>query len=866
VKIILFSSLVSIVTLVVLLFNRSTPKEIKIPSAFLGGKRMTVPRRLTLTRPPWALWFLVLLGTIGAAMAYLPPKREGRSEGTKTTGLVWIDNTFSAAISRTDGSFDADHIVSELLSLEIPLVGLVAEMQVVDAKPVQTVRLVPLESRPQISKFLLSVVGAPASALTRPLRVEDLSTSLALDTRFSAGKGTLVLVTDAQRSTLRNFISLRSFFQNVKILASHEPESMSGIAEQLVPGELLQAWSGSVRAETSGDWVALSDRDERVPAHARPGVVRESFAKETQENPLRIISAQLAPKEIFPLTIVCSTAPSGTLEFDALGDLRSFLRFFSSSFRFENCDEETQAGLQLDKNEWRFRRAAVWIVPQDNDVAQTLASGRIWIPRGFLPGNDTLVYVAPTRLAEQDESLLSLRTVQMDPGNAPSLLFLAPQPPGGHLRMGTGVKGAADRTLSFAPIFSATDGTELGFQTTNANIFYLRTTLVMPNGELARSGDWTRFWITVGKTVGRASPGLRMVTLNDWSDLASFFATLDAETSFSLFLDPQTLQLQQTRMTDGLAAGIHVAPATMESILLDIPTEERSRDYVAAKDFEQGWNQNAEMEPMGEKVQREKRTLPLTGVIVAALALFALWLFKPRFIISALLLGLGLSAGRNDALAQVFDSKFVNVQNVPFRISWCDENVPSVVSNRYRDLRETLARRGTIRLPDDILGGRCRTGMSEIWWTDSPEMLKPKEIAAHIAAGGAFVLEGQKEAIPTAKLAEFALPPVGLVWEKPARRGMLYRSFYLLHSFDGCLDDKAVVLRLRKKVNAQSIVGISSSVRFLGQGTDCFAGNDEMRARSFVNLLYALLTTDYKEDHMQLPELLSRVRNLGLEP
>jgi len=30
--------------------------------------------------------------------------------------------------------------------------------------------------------------------------------------------------------------------------------------------------------------------------------------------------------------------------------------------------------------------------------------------------------------------------------------------------------------------------------------------------------------------------------------------------------------------------------------------------------------------------------------------------------------------------------------------------------------------------------------------------------------------------------------------------------------------------------------------------------------------MYALLTTDYKEDQMQLPEILNRVRNLGLEP
>jgi hypothetical protein len=43
-------------------------------------------------------------------------------------------------------------------------------------------------------------------------------------------------------------------------------------------------------------------------------------------------------------------------------------------------------------------------------------------------------------------------------------------------------------------------------------------------------------------------------------------------------------------------------------------------------------------------------------------------------------------------------------------------------------------------------------------------------------------------------------------------------------------------------------------------------GNVDKKERSFVNLMYALLTTDYKEDQMQLPEILGRIRSLGLEP
>ena len=35
---------------------------------------------------------------------------------------------------------------------------------------------------------------------------------------------------------------------------------------------------------------------------------------------------------------------------------------------------------------------------------------------------------------------------------------------------------------------------------------------------------------------------------------------------------------------------------------------------------------------------------------------------------------------------------------------------------------------------------------------------------------------------------------------------------------------------------------------------------------SFINIMYSFLTTDYKEDQIQLPEILNRIRNLGLEP
>ena len=92
---ILASMLVSLVTLAILLFNRSFPRETKIPSAFLGGHRLSSPRRLALTRPPWLLWLLVLLATVGGAMAYWPPSREGHADVEARNAVIWVDDTFS---------------------------------------------------------------------------------------------------------------------------------------------------------------------------------------------------------------------------------------------------------------------------------------------------------------------------------------------------------------------------------------------------------------------------------------------------------------------------------------------------------------------------------------------------------------------------------------------------------------------------------------------------------------------------------------------------------------------------------------------------------------------------------------------------
>lgn len=210
-----------------------------------------------------------------------------------------------------------------------------------------------------------------------------------------------------------------------------------------------------------------------------------------------------------------------------------------------------------------------------------------------------------------------------------------------------------------------------------------------------------------------------------------------------------------------------------------------------------------------------------------------------------------------------------SIPTFPFRIAWCDATIPELVNQRYAQLQGLLAGRGTIDLPKQMTAGACRVGAAEIWWTSSLDALTSAQVTQHIRSGGVIIAEGISLKEPPEWMIASADPSIGLVWESPKRRGLLYRSFYLLSSFDGCTPERTLVLTLRKKVNALAPMAIVTPARFLtntSEGADCFIGDDNYRSRSFVNMMYALLTTDYKEDQMQLPEILNRVRSLGLEP
>lgn len=201
-----------------------------------------------------------------------------------------------------------------------------------------------------------------------------------------------------------------------------------------------------------------------------------------------------------------------------------------------------------------------------------------------------------------------------------------------------------------------------------------------------------------------------------------------------------------------------------------------------------------------------------------------------------------------------------------YKISWCSSTKNPQIEQNYNEYKNILKRRTTLILPNEMQFGECEVGKSEIWWFDANSFPKINKLKEHIANGGIFIAEGNN--IEEFKLNELNDYNVGLKWELPEKNGMFYRSFYLLQSLSGCPTEQAKVLMLRKKVNAKAPVGLLINTHFLSPsgGEDCFKGNQDYKTRSFINILLSFMTTDYKEDQRELPEILSRIRNLGLEP
>ena len=931
---IFWSCAVSALTLFILLWRKHTPSQRILPSAFLGAASSIAPLKIKLSTPPWLGWLLVLLFTLGAALAYFPPTANFSKNAQNEAGLLWVDNTLSGHLAFAEDAARLQQTATAISALSLRLYGLQERFKSASSRNLSSpeanyeviYEIVPLNSVREMESFLRARMAEPPLPFSRPLSAPALAKALSTEAAFSQGKGTFVAISDGQRETLQMTSALKPLFAKTHAVFVPLATSLVGEREELVPTELFTLWQE--KAPSNAPFAVFNSDASQIPMQARPALYREKFSINagSDARAFFIPAAEANPNgKSLPMITGCALQLPGPLEFDSFADLRAFAQFFEVPLRLQTCSEKAGEVQHSQENDpWKYRRQTIWAVQTDDEIYNTLKNrGEMWVPQGFAENADSVVYVASHRL-RFSAGLLERVPVQLDANMMPSPLFLMPEP---------------SPQLGFEPVFSGTDKIPLGYQNKKTGtFFYLRTTAAMPNGELGRSSRWTQFWFDVAQQTKQNTPSVRRTL---YSDIQGFLeaapltlpegrtpqrnrtAKLNMDTLQWISFDSNPSAQQQNsarpeaglylldsknnsnnRSAPGTSSSTSSTSATLDSAALDTATlefvafapEERTRSVYTPEEFEASWttqtsnSATAAGQKQNSNLASNKRAL--AGALLGAAACALLWFVAPRKGWSVVVFGLVAAAASaafpKPAWAQsqlppgsgfprdffkprspLSTTRTSGASTIPFRIAWCDSDVSPALAARYTFVRNLLANRGTIEMPLKLTPGGCRPGVADMWWTDNARGMNSKLLSEHLSSGGLFVMEGQAGSDISTPLLEVADVSVGMTWETPKKRGLLYRSFYLLQTFDGCPDDHTKLLSLRKKPNAHSPMGILTSARFLsvgGTSTDCFGADDDYRSRSFVNMMYSFLATDYKEDQLQLPEILNRVRSLGLEP
>jgi hypothetical protein len=862
------SASVSFLTLGILFLRFKNFNKIRIPSWFLGSQdKKRNKNNFVFTKPPLAPFFLILFATFCFIFVYLPKDYFKKTKPLNKAALVWIDPSFYAKLSRYQNGFSAKLEAEKILKLGYENFGLFQSFEIKNGKFFLNYRIVLLPYKKDIINFIEQQEGLPPPPFEQFINVEKISKLLNENDNFFNKKSTLIAFSDGDSDHLQNLFSLKNYFDDGVLFKTNFYVGQPSVPTEIIPTELFQIWGE--KASENQDFSVFNTQKSLIPSEARPHFYLEDYHAGSSH--FSLLKSQTSGKNSF-LFVGCTEVSPSPLELDPFGSLRSLVSFFGNDFIQKSCVKK-EKNFENRKNLWKYRSATVWVVPLDEKINQSLnKESQFWAPEGFHLNYDTLVYTAAS-FAEKIEETPSHQKVplQLESGSLPFSLYLAPVPPLEEL----GFQDEDNRIYKglFRPFFSASDGTILAWKSSSLPFFYLRTPTSTPNGELGRSQTWTQFWFQVLKNVKHSNLSYIQVAFHD---LANFQEQLEESgflenDVFLEILDLKTLQFVPVQyLTYGLyrfeknPQWLFVAPATQKINIANAIFP----DFFKKKFFHSSRSEDF------EKDKNDLRIMSLFFAFLGAFSLLILWkshrkyaLFVFAIFASTLYYKKSFSQMIPFSFYDQNRSFFKNPQeenNIPFRIAWCGGDPESKIAKKYEILRNILMARGTISLPKNLKINSCRPQEAEIWWTNEGSLLTAQTLRRHISNGGIFIFEGTNE-LPSF-LQGVVNSSIGMEWISPEKRGMFYRSFYLLQSFNGCPLDTTKVLMLKKKLNAQAPYALVTSAHFLSVGEDCFKNNEDYRIRSFVNMMYSFLTTDYKEDQMQLPEILSRIRNLGLEP
>ena len=272
---ILWSSLLSALTLFVLLWRRHIPLSRSLPSAFLGAVSSLAPLKVKLSPPPWVGWLLVLLFTLGAALAYFPPQARFSRNAQNEAGLVWVDNTLSGHLAFAEEPERLEQTMTALSALSLRLYGLKEHYSTANLSHTVSYEIVPLNSVRETEEFVRSEISKPPVPFSRPLSAPALAQALANVAAFSEGKGTFVALSDGQRETLQMTSALKPLFTKAHAVFVPLAANLVGTREELVPTELFKLWQEN--SESSAPFSIFNSDKSQIPAQARPALFKESF-------------------------------------------------------------------------------------------------------------------------------------------------------------------------------------------------------------------------------------------------------------------------------------------------------------------------------------------------------------------------------------------------------------------------------------------------------------------------------------------------------------------------------------------------------------------------------------------------------------
>lgn len=866
---IIISSLVSLLTIFILFFRMKTVFKRNIPSWFLGKETNIIKKNnILLSKPPIIPLIIIILVTILFAICYYPKKQINNISNTKSA-LIWLDPSFQSKLSRKNINFSPTIEAEKLLELGYNYFGLESQFKIINGRPKTTYKVVSLNNKKDISEFLFKQNNLPPSPFIQSIHTEDVIKILNNEKNFNYQKNALIAYSDGLLDSIEGLYSLKKFFNNAILIKSTPYYENIYSEKEIIPSDLFTFWKENKKINT--DFAIYDSNRSNIPDEARPHFYIKNYSIKGE------IFSTLKSRnnnKILPLIIACTNRYPSPIELDIFSSIRTFVSFFGNEFIEKKCEREINNSNET-KNIWKYRNSSLWIVPTNDKIISTMDDDlSFWLPEGFNLNFDTLVYTAGNNenFELNEENRSKKTTIQLDNGAFPISIYLAPLPPGAEL----GISFVNDSRIYkgiFKPFTKASDGTLIAWKVTSLPFFYLRTATSSPNGELGKSRTWTNFWFEAANNLKQSNLFYTNVELNDVNKLEDNLEDADVkiEDKFSKILDLNNLNFVET---DYFTLGLYKLEKNDHWLFFSSSKSDKNNIFVSEKEFSDSFSSTNE-NVKSEKFE-DKSMLSILSTIFCLILLFLLW--KNNNKLTLLIVIFQIIFMNNNAISLTnlsnLDFKFFQSQNsesninensnIPFRIAWCSKNIPAHTLEKYNELRNILKQRSTINLPKKLMENACSPGEAEIWWSDNPSEILPSNLEGHISNGGIIIVEGNNNLSKSLK--ELNEQSIGMEWESPQKRGMFYRSFYLLQSIDGCPIESTKVLMLRKKSNSKAPYGLVTSARFLSQGKDCFQSNYDLKIRSFINIIFSFLTTDYKEDQIQLPEILNRIRNLGLEP